>query len=244
MATTSDGSATAQAQDKAQQAAGQAREQAQQAAGQAREQVRTQVDQRSTQAGQQVAQQAGDLRTVGEELRKQGKDGPAKVADQAAERAERVGRYLEQSDADRLLSDVEDFARKRPWAVMAGGIALGVAASRFLKASQRDRYEARRAGTYGTTSTPSTAASPALEGRFDRQPVTPGAPATGQTQPAVPATPIPTPATGEDAAGRAGTSPAPTGNELSSGVGATRRPGEQPPSAHPTTPARPGTGGL
>src|SRR3712207_3660802 len=163
----SDG-ATAQAQEKAQEVAGQAKEQAQQAAGQAKEQVRTQVDQRSTQAGQQINQQASDIRTVGEKLREEGKDGPAKVADQAAQRVEKVGQYLEQSDADRILSDVEDFARQRPWAVVAGGVALGLAASRFLKASQGDRYRSsmaqRQGGTYGTAGTPSTAASPALGG--------------------------------------------------------------------------------
>src|SRR5687768_7068953 len=138
----SDG-ATAQAQDKAQEVAGQAQEKAQQAAGQAKDQVRTQVDTRSTQAGEQVSQQAGDIRTVAEKLREEGKDGPAKVAEQAADRIEKVGSYLQESDADRLLGDVEDFARQRPGAVIAGGIALGFLASRFLKASQGDRYRSR-----------------------------------------------------------------------------------------------------
>ena len=135
----SDG-ATAHAQDKAQEVAGQAQEKAQQAAGQAKEQMRTQVDTRSTQAGEQVSQQAGDIRTVAEKLREEGKDGPAKVAEQAAERIDKVGSYLQQSDADRILGDVEDFARQRPMAVIAGGIALGLVASRFLKASQGERY--------------------------------------------------------------------------------------------------------
>jgi len=133
----------AQAQEKAQEMAGQAKEQAQQAAGQAREQLRAQVDQRSTEAGEKVSTTASDVRSVGEQLREQGKDGPARVAEQAADRIERVGSYLTESDADRILSDVEDFARRRPWAVVAGGIAVGFAASRFLKASQGDRYRQR-----------------------------------------------------------------------------------------------------
>jgi hypothetical protein len=121
----------------------QAKEKAQEAAGQAKGRVREQVDQRSTEAGQQVTSTAGDLRSVGEELRKQGKDTPAKLADQAAERTERLGSYLSESDADRILADVEDFARKQPWAVVAGGLALGFAASRFLKASSSQRYQQR-----------------------------------------------------------------------------------------------------
>ena len=134
---------TGQAKEKAQQAAGMAKEQTRQAAGQARDRARSEVDRRSTQAGEKVTSQANDLRSVGEELRKQGKEGPAKVADQVAERTERVGQYLTQSDGDQILGDIEDFGRRNPWVVMAGGMALGFAASRVLRASSRRRYEER-----------------------------------------------------------------------------------------------------
>jgi hypothetical protein len=121
----------------------QAKEKAQEAASEAKGRAREQVDQRSTEAGKQVSSTAGDLRSVGEELRKQGKDTPAKLAEQAAERTERLGSYLTESDADRILGDVEDFARRQPWAVVAGGLALGFVASRFLKASSSQRYQQR-----------------------------------------------------------------------------------------------------
>lgn len=150
----SDQGTTAQARDKAQEVAGQAQEKAQEAAGQARDRMRSQIDQRSTDAGRQVRGHASDLRSVGEQLREQGKDQPAKLADQAAERIERVGSWLEDSDADRILGDVEDFARRNPWAVVAGGLALGFAASRMLKASSADRYHGRTA--IPATTTPST----------------------------------------------------------------------------------------
>src|SRR4051812_30593356 len=127
--------ATAQATERAQEVAGQAKDKAQEAAGQAKGRVREQVDQRSTEAGKQVSTTAGDLRSVSEELRKQGKDTPARVAEQAAERTERVGSYLTESDADRILHDVEDFARPQPWAVVAGGVGLGVTPPRGPKAS-------------------------------------------------------------------------------------------------------------
>jgi len=132
-----------QAQEKASEIAGQAKEQAQNVAGQAQTQLRSQVDQRSTQAGEQVTQQASDLRTVSESLREQGKEGPAKVADQAAQKIEKVGSYLTESNSDKILGDVEDLARKQPMAVLAGGLLLGFAASRFLKASQTQRYQQR-----------------------------------------------------------------------------------------------------
>jgi ElaB/YqjD/DUF883 family membrane-anchored ribosome-binding protein len=126
------------------------KEKVQDAAGQAKEkagaQLRSQVDQRSTQAGEKVGGLASDVRGVGETLREQGKDQPARLAEQAADRAERLGSYLKESDADRILGDVEDFGRRQPWAVIAGGIAVGLVASRFLKASSGRRYEQRRSG--------------------------------------------------------------------------------------------------
>ena len=174
--------ATAQAKDKAQELAGQAQEQAQQVAGQARDRVRSQIDQRSTQAGERVRSQAGDLRSVGEQLREQGKEQPAKLADQAAERLERAGGWLTESDADRILDDVEDFARRNPWALMAGGLALGFAASRVLKASSRDRYQGRFDGGSSRPALPVRAG----DERFTRGP---GQPATGPMPPASPVSP-------------------------------------------------------
>lgn len=141
----STGSTKEQAQEKAQQVAGQAQEKVGQAAGQAKSTMRQQVDQRSTQMGEQVSSQASDVRTVAQQLREQGKEGPAKVAEQAADRAEKVGNYLTESDGARILHDIEDFGRSKPWAVALGGLALGFAASRVLKASSSERYRS----TYG-----------------------------------------------------------------------------------------------
>ena len=132
---------TGQAQQKAQEVTSQAQDKAREAAGQARGRIRDQVDQRSTQIGDQVNSNAGDARSVAEELRSQGKDTPARYVDQAADRAERLGGYLQNSDGDRILRDVEDFGRRNPWAVAAGGLLLGFAASRLLKASSSQRYQ-------------------------------------------------------------------------------------------------------
>ena len=131
----------------------QAKEKAQEGAEQAKRTVRDQVDQRSTEAGERVGSTASDIRSVGEELRRQGKDQPAKLAEQAAQRAETLGDYLQRSDGDTILSDLEDFGRKQPWAVIAGGVALGFAASRFLKASSSRRYETRSTGYTPPTTT-------------------------------------------------------------------------------------------
>jgi hypothetical protein len=172
-----------EAQEKAQEVAGEAQEKAREAAGKAQEGLRQQIDERSTQAGERVSGTAEDLRSVGEELRKQGKETPAKVADRAAEQTEKVGSYLKDNGSDRMLHDAEEFGRQRPWAVLAGGVVLGVAAARFLKASSRSRYRER---TVGAGQLPrGTARQPAIP----RQPVEPvvGPPTAAPT--AAPPTP-------------------------------------------------------
>jgi hypothetical protein len=141
---------TSTAQEKAQEAAGQVRDKAQEGAQRAREGLRGQVDQRSTQAGQRVSSQSEDFRTVAQQLREQGKEGPAKLAEQAADRTQRVGRWLEDSDGDQIIGEVEDFARRNPWAVALGGLALGFAASRVLRASSSERYQSRSGDSYRT----------------------------------------------------------------------------------------------
>jgi hypothetical protein len=130
----------------------QAKAKAEQGAQEAKRSVRDQVDQRSSEAGARVSTTAQDIRDVSEELRKQGKDQPAKLAEQAAQRAESLGDYLKRSDGDTILRDVEDFGRRQPWAVIAGGLVLGFAASRFLKASGTRRYQS-------TAATPTTTRS-------------------------------------------------------------------------------------
>jgi ElaB/YqjD/DUF883 family membrane-anchored ribosome-binding protein len=152
------GEAKEQAQAKAKEVAGKAQDQMGRAADRAQGRLREQVDARSTQAGERVHSVAGDAHSVAEELRKQGKDAPARYAEQAADRAERVGDWLRDSDGDRILADVEDFARRNPMALVAGGLAVGFMAARLLKASSRERYQragADPARVGGGRSTPS-----------------------------------------------------------------------------------------
>jgi hypothetical protein len=138
-----DGSTTDQVKDQVRDKAQVAQDKAKGALGQARGQLRDQVDQRSTQAGERVANTAADVRGIAEELRRQGKDTPARMVDQVAGQAERFGDYLSGASGDRILRDVEGFARSKPWLVAAGGLALGFAASRVLKASSSSRYRDR-----------------------------------------------------------------------------------------------------
>lgn len=149
---TGSASTTDKAREQVQQVAGQAQERAQEVAQQAQSRMRGEVDERSTQAGAAAVSTAQDLRSVAESLREQGKDGPARMADNVAERIERVGTYLQDADGERILGDVEGFVRRQPWTVVVGGLTLGFVASRFLKASSGDRYRLQSSRSFGDTS--------------------------------------------------------------------------------------------
>jgi ElaB/YqjD/DUF883 family membrane-anchored ribosome-binding protein len=112
-------------------------------------QVREQLDQRSTQAGEQVQAVGHALQSGIEQLRSEGKDVPAKVMTQVAERAEDLGTYLRSAQADRMLTDLERFARRRPLVTAGIGVFAGFVASRFVKASADRRYDASRSNGGG-----------------------------------------------------------------------------------------------
>jgi hypothetical protein len=171
-------STASQAKQKAKDAAGetaqQVQEKAQDVKGQASSRLRQEVDSRSTDAGSQLQSTAHAMRSTSEQLRGEGKEAPAKVAEAVAQRAERLGGYLTSADADRILRDVEDVARRQPWLVAFGGAALGFLAARFLKASSGRRYESgdgasswqpqRELPAYSTAADPAQAYEPARGG--------------------------------------------------------------------------------
>ena len=127
---------------------------AQQKASELTEQGRSKLgetlDERTTQAGGQARQMAQALRRSGAQLREQGEGQQvAGLTEGAADRIERLGGYLERTSGDEFLRDAEDFARQRPWMVAGLGLMVGLAASRFLKASSERRYESSQGNRHG-----------------------------------------------------------------------------------------------
>lgn len=130
--------AAAPAKEKAREVAGEARSHAQAAAGQAKDKASAQLDAKSTQAGERIGSQAKALEGVAGELRNQGRDGAAQIAEQAAEKVKDVGDYLEQADGQELAGAAQKMARENPAAAAAVGAAAGFAAGRVLKVSKPD----------------------------------------------------------------------------------------------------------
>lgn len=103
--------------------------------------VQRQVGQRSAQLGDQIGATSHTIRRVAEQARIDGNDQQARLADEAAQRAERVSNYLAEVDPDRLMADAEDFARRQPWLVAGVGLIAGFALARSLKASSGRRSQ-------------------------------------------------------------------------------------------------------
>lgn len=138
----SSASTTDQLKERVGEGAQQIQEKASEAKVRARERLREQIDTRSTQTGEQFSSTASALRRTAQQLRGEQREPQARILEQIAEQSERFGRYLTESDGNRLLWDIERLARRRPWLVGSGGVVLGFLGARFMKASSSRRYEA------------------------------------------------------------------------------------------------------
>ena len=147
MATETSGSqpsAATEVKDKGEELVSAAQEQitakAHELSGEANFQIREKLDQRSTQAGEELQSIGKTLQSGANQLRSEGKEVPARVVEEVARRADDVGSYLQSAEADRILGDIEGFARRRPWLTAGVGAIAGFLASRFVKASGDRRY--------------------------------------------------------------------------------------------------------
>jgi hypothetical protein len=157
-----------QAKEKVGELAQQASQKVSETRVQGQQYIRKAVEDQSSQAGQKVHSIAQDVRSIGSELRNQGKETPARYADTFADQSERLASYLRTTDGERMLRDAEQFARRNPWAVIAGGIAAGFVAARFLKASSQKRTDSSLGSSPPMPSAPGTdqsGASPVVERR-------------------------------------------------------------------------------
>jgi hypothetical protein len=59
---------------------------------------------------------------------------------------------LKDADSNKMLRDLEDFGRRQPAALAAGGVVLGLLAARFLKASSAQRSLGSATPSNGFTS--------------------------------------------------------------------------------------------
>jgi hypothetical protein len=112
-----------------------------------------QIDERTTTIGRQAGAVAQELRSATRQLEQNGVPSVATAyVERGASLVDGLAQYLQEADSERLIADLEAFARREPWAIAAGALVAGFAASRFLKAGSMRRYQASQPG-YTTTGT-------------------------------------------------------------------------------------------
>jgi ElaB/YqjD/DUF883 family membrane-anchored ribosome-binding protein len=141
--------------DKANQVASQAGQQVGQKASQAIDQVQQQAEQQKGQAAGRIESLADSFRRSGEQLRQQ-QPMLADGMNQVADRVEGVSDYLRTHDVRTIVNDVQDYARREPYMVIGGALALGFLAARVLKSvsSSGSSYQHNYQPSYGTQSEP------------------------------------------------------------------------------------------
>ena len=87
-----------------------------------------------TQMGDALEQVAKAARDAAQSLREQRPE-VANVVETAASKAEEAATYLREHNAREFMSTAEQTARKQPGLVIAGGLALGLVAARFLRSA-------------------------------------------------------------------------------------------------------------
>lgn len=94
------------------------------------------------------------LRETAGQLREQRQEGLARYTDCCAEDVDRMAVWLNDSDAQTLVEQTQDFARRRPDVFLGGAVAAGFLLARFFKSSSERsipggaRASAERSGSY------------------------------------------------------------------------------------------------
>jgi hypothetical protein len=141
-----------QAASKARDAGGQVKEQAQEKLEQAKTQAMSKLRDGKTRMAGQVGTMAHALRSAGNEFRGEDQARLAEFTDSAAERVDRMGRYIDEHSVAEMLDDIERIARRAPTLFLGGAFAMGLLGARFLKTSERRRLQDRENEFGGTAS--------------------------------------------------------------------------------------------
>lgn len=127
--------------DTAQQVAHQAQERAGELVQRATERGREQLTDRKEKAAEGLQDLAHATRRVGYDLRSRDKTAVADLTDAAATQADRLGRFLRETDVNDMVRGVTDFGRSQPLLFLGGAFAIGVIGARFIKASAHQAVE-------------------------------------------------------------------------------------------------------
>jgi hypothetical protein len=112
-----------------------------------KEDSRQKIESSKRSAADQIDQVAQALNRAGEELN-QSQPTLANYASQFASTVSTFANRLRDGNMDDLISDTRELARRNPGMFLLGGVALGFALSRFLKASGEQMQASEYSGAY------------------------------------------------------------------------------------------------
>lgn len=129
-------------------------------AHEAREEAERRADRWTSSMGRRAESLSRALRAAEESLRSEGEDGMAAMAAEAANQVERMSGYLEDEDPSGMLHDMADIGRTNPGAFLGTAFTVGLAAGRFLRASEPVDGDGLRGTTMPPPVRPSDLSSP------------------------------------------------------------------------------------
>ncbi|HWN18290.1 MAG TPA: hypothetical protein VNO19_05185 [Gemmatimonadales bacterium] len=130
------GTAREQIREVKDQVVGQARNTLQQA----RERASSSLGESKGQVADQFGTIAAALRRTTEHLRSEDQQRIAGLTETVARQVDQVSNYLRNKDASAMRADLENLARRQPAIMIGGALVLGLIGARFLKSSQRARF--------------------------------------------------------------------------------------------------------
>lgn len=126
-------------------------EKAKSKAHEVRDEAERQAERWTSMMGRRAESLSRALRAARDSLRNEGEERMAMVADQAADQLDRMSGYLEDENPTGMVEDFEDFGRRNPGAFLGTAFTVGLAAGRFLRASDPttdgDRWTAEHPST-------------------------------------------------------------------------------------------------
>lgn len=136
-------------QEKVSETASMAKEQAKRAASQVTEQAKSTVDTRMTDVAGELGSVANAVRQTSYEIGGENET-VARYGERIAEQLEGISSYLNEKGVEDVLTDLQDFARRKPAVFLGGAFMLGMVVGRFLRSSgDRYGYEHEGSDRYG-----------------------------------------------------------------------------------------------
>lgn len=137
-------------QEKVSETASVAKEQAKRAATQVTEQAKSTVDTRMTEVATEIGSVASAVRQTSYDIGSENQT-VARYGEKIAEQLEGISSYLNEKGVEDVLTDLQDFARRKPAVFLGGAFMLGMVVGRFVRSSgERYGYEQGGPDRYGS----------------------------------------------------------------------------------------------